>query len=95
MHRYRDGRHERKVQANRRTEFVETGKKIWEKETAERQQWLVLDRQRDAERRAREKELITEFAELRNRSLTEKAKEFREQLDEQCVSSNVFENSIY
>lgn len=85
-YRYQDGQHERKTRAKRRTEYVETGKKIWEKEMAERHECLVLDRQRDMERRAREKVLLAEFTELRNRLLMEKANEFRKQLDEQCVS---------
>lgn len=85
--RYRNGLDEAKERAKRRTDHAEDGKRLWAEETARRHGRLARDRELEAERREREKNLLTEFAELRRKSQIETVNRFKAQLDRQCVST--------
>lgn len=86
VHRFRNGQHERRTLAKKRSEYVESGNKLWKEESAKRQEQLNQDHRREIERREREKALLAEYAELCRNMRVEDARKFRELLDKQCVS---------
>lgn len=88
---FRNGQHERRTLAKRRTEYIESGNKLWKEEKVKRQDQLNQDYRLEIERREREKMLLAEYAELRKNTRVEDARKFRELLDKQCVSKQCFE----
>jgi len=68
---------------------VEIGKKLWEEEICRRREQSEQDFRSEMYRREREKRLLAEFVDLRRRMQFENAKQFREQLDKQCVSTYI------
>lgn len=81
-----DRRRKRNELIKKRAEYVESGKKLWEEEVVRRQEWSAWDHELETERLGREKKMLSEFAELRRNMQIENAREFRKQLDKQCVS---------